>query len=58
MNIPNDPIILLSFINMKLRDQYKSLDELCYDLELSKSDLCEKLKSVGYTYNKAQNQFK
>ena len=57
MNIPNDPIILLSFINMKLRDQYKSLDELCDDLELSKSDLCEKLKSVGYTYGEAQNQF-
>ena len=58
MNIPNDPIILLSFINMKLRDQYQSLDELCDDMELDKNSLCDKLKSVGYTYSKTQNQFK
>lgn len=58
MNIPNDPIILLSFINMKLRDQYSNLDELCDDLELNKNDLCEKLQSVGYAYAETQNQFK
>lgn len=58
MNIPNDPIILLSFINTKLRDRYGSLDELCDDMELNKNDLCEKLKSVGYTYAETQNQFK
>lgn len=58
MNIPNDPIILLSFINMKLRDQYESLDELCDDLELSKNNLCKKLQSVGYIYSETQNQFK
>lgn len=58
VNIPNDPIILLSFINTKLRDQYGSLDELCDDMELNKNDLCEKLKSVGYAYSETQNQFK
>lgn len=58
VNIPNDPIILLSFINTKLRDQYGSLDELCDDMELNKNDLCEKLKSVGYAYAETQNQFK
>ena len=31
--IPEDPAILLSFVNMKMRDFYKSLDELCEDME-------------------------
>lgn len=34
-NIPKDPVMLLSFINMKLRDFYPSLDELCTDLDLN-----------------------
>lgn len=57
MNIPNDPIILLSFINTRLRDCYADLDALCEDMELDKNELCSKLKSVGYTYGEAQNQF-
>ncbi|MGN1246780.1 MAG: DUF4250 domain-containing protein, partial [Muribaculaceae bacterium] len=28
-NLPKDPMMLMSFINMKLRDCYPSLDELC-----------------------------
>ena len=27
--IPNDPVILLSFVNARLRDEYDSLEELC-----------------------------
>ena len=26
--IPNDPVMLLSFVNMKLRDEFSDLDEL------------------------------
>ncbi|OOM73487.1 DUF4250 domain-containing protein [Clostridium sp. BL-8] len=53
-----DPIILLSMINMKLRDQYSSLDLLCSDLELNKDDIVIRLEEVGYSYVEKENQFK
>ena len=58
--LPQDPVMLLSFLNMKLRDNYASLEALTDDLDISSSDLdaiVEKLKSIGYTYDKARNQF-
>ena len=58
MNMINDANMLLSIINMKLRDQYASLDELCDDLDLSKSEIEEKLKTIDYVYNEAMNQFR
>jgi hypothetical protein len=57
MNIPNDPIILFSYINTKLRDYYSSLDALCDDLNLDKSELIKKLGAVGFNYNADRNQF-
>ena len=56
--LPSDPIMLLSVINMKLRDQYDSLDSLCDDLDVSKEDIIDKLASVNYVYDEEQNQFK
>lgn len=53
-----DPIILLSMINMKLRDFYKDLDALCEDLSVDKNDLISRLESVGFEYNNELNQFK
>lgn len=53
-----DPNILVSIINMKLRDQYSSLNLLCDDLELSEKDIINKLESIGYNYNESENQFK
>jgi len=53
-----DPNILLSLINTKLRDNYSSLDALCYDLELTKEDVVNRLKNIGYNYNEVENQFK
>lgn len=55
--LPNDPIMLLSAINMKLRDTYASLDALCEDLDVSRAELEEKLAAVGYAYDAAQNRF-
>ncbi len=55
--LPNDPIMLLSVINMKLRDHYPSLDLLCDDLDVEKFELCQKLKMLGYTYHPSINQF-
>lgn len=57
MNIPNDPAILVSFLNTKLRDFYPSLDALCSDMELDKNELCGKVRVIGYEYNESRNQF-
>ena len=57
MALPGDPILLLSFLNMKLRDFYPSLDALCDDLDESKTAICEKLLAVGYQYDPQRNQF-
>ena len=55
--LPEDPMILFSFINTKLRDNYASLDELCDDMHISKADLVAKLGSVGFECNPQQNKF-
>ena len=58
--IPQDPIILLSFINTQLRDNYKNIEALKDGLDISADEMSaiiEKIKSVGYEYNPANNQF-
>ena len=57
MYLPSDPNILLSVINTKLRDEYSSLDDLCDSLDIEKDQLTDDLKSAGYKYNEALNQF-
>ena len=57
MEMPNDPAMLLSFVNLKLRDNYKSLDEMCDDLSVSREEITKKLASIDYEYDEAQNQF-
>ena len=49
--------IAYSMINMKLRDFYSSLDELCEDMDISKGELTEHFENNGYIYNKNINQF-
>ena len=56
-NIPKDPVMLVSFINMKLRDFYPSLNELCADLDLNVNDISEKLASAGFNYDGQLNRF-
>ena len=55
--LPQDPFMLLSFINMKLRDNYDSLEALCDDLNIEQAEIEEKLKAAGFEYNPAQNKF-
>ena len=55
--IPSDPVMLLSFLNLKLRDFYDSLEALCEDLELEKSVVEQKLAGIDYHYNEEKNQF-
>ncbi len=55
--LPVDNIMLLSYINTQLRDNYESLDELCLSLDASREDICSKLASIGYHYSDESNQF-
>jgi len=55
--LPQDPIILLSYVNTKLRDQYSDLDDLCTGLGVDKGELVRRLDGVGYTYSVERNQF-
>lgn len=55
--LPQDPIILLSYVNTKLRDEYSSLDELCAALDADKEELVRKLETVGYAYDEEKNRF-
>ena len=56
-NLPNDPILLLSVVNMKLRDFYKNLDILCQDLSINKEELIDRLADIDYEYDVHTNQF-
>ncbi len=57
MNIPENPIMLYSFINMKLRDQYPSLSELCAAMDIDEDELTAKLGSIGFEYSTEHNKF-
>ena len=56
MKLPEDPMMLYSFINMKLRDFYPSLDALCEDMNVEKEVIVRTLKGVGFEYNPGRNR--
>ena len=57
MNLPKDPVILLSYVNTQLRDFYPSLDSFCEENQLEKSKITDLLSSIDYAYDASQNQF-
>lgn len=57
MELPNDPFMLMSMINMKLRDFYSSLDEFCEDMNIDKAELCKTLEAAGFEYNESAKKF-
>ena len=57
MNIPKDPVILLSFINTKLRDEYRTLDDLCLSLSIDRNQLENDLSTIEYSYDQGKNRF-
>ena len=56
-NLPKDPMILLSVINTKIRDQYHTLDAFCEDLQIDKNELIDVLKGIDYEYDESRHQF-
>lgn len=57
MNLPKDPMLLISVVNTKLRDQYTSLDALCEDMQADREKMETKLQNIDYTYDENTNQF-
>ena len=49
--------MLLSFMNMRLRDYGISLDALCEDLDVERSEIESVLTKLDYHYNPECNQF-
>lgn len=59
MTIPKDPFMLMSMINMKLRDgDYDSLSDLCLSLDIDEKELISKLKETGFEYMPEIRQFR
>ncbi|MGL4826179.1 MAG: DUF4250 domain-containing protein [Vibrionaceae bacterium] len=62
MNLNNftnmDPNLLLSIVNMKLRDQFSSLASLCAFYEIDEQALRDKLARGGFEYMATINQFR
>ena len=56
-NLPNDPMMLLSVINTKLRDMYKDLDTLCDDIDVDRKVIEDKLSLIDYEYDSTLNKF-
>lgn len=56
-NLPKDPYMLLSFVNMKLRDYYESLASLCDDLGIEPEQIERPLNDAGFSYDSANNRF-
>lgn len=55
--LPKDPVMLLSFVNLKLRDFYGSLDILCEELDADKQEIVDRLAAIDYHYSEERNQF-
>ena len=57
-NLPKDPAMLVSFINMKLRDEYRTLEDLCAVYGLNEADLKAELEAAGFDWMPGQRQFR
>ena len=56
-DLPKDPMMLLSFVNMKLRDQYPSLEELCAAMDVEQEWIVETLRAAGFEYSEEHRRF-
>ena len=58
MNLPKDPVMLLSFVNTQLRDNYSNLEELAVAYMTDAETIEEQLKKIDYKYDRNTNSFK
>lgn len=58
VNLPNDPYMLFSIVNMKLRDENLTLNEFCEEYDVDKSSIVNALQDIGFTYDENLRRFK
>ncbi len=58
MGLPTDPMMLMSVVNTRLRDEYPDLNALCEDLHINPEDITERLKMAGFEYDEELNRFR
>lgn len=56
--LPTDAMMLVSIVNMKLRDNYDSIEEMCDDMDIDLHQLIDTLKEAGFDYLPEANQFR
>ncbi len=56
--VPKDPMILLSYMNTQLRDNYSSLEEMCQALDLDEAQIRKTLSDIGFEYVSDKNCFR
>ena len=56
--LPENPVMLMSVINTKLRDEYSSRDDLCKSLDIDRASLEARLREAGFEYMPEINQFR
>ena len=54
--LPKDPVMLLSVVNTKIRDEYHSLDALCEDIQADRETIVMLLKEIDYEYDESLHQ--
>ena len=57
MNLPLDPVMLLTVVNMNLRDRYSSLTDFCKSNNVDEEDIKKRLAAIDYYYVEEKNQF-
>lgn len=57
-NLPKDPVMLLSYVNTQLRDNYSDLTEFCVANSIDINDVVGRLRAINYSYDPVTNQFK
>lgn len=55
--IPKDPVMLLSFVNTQLRDNYESFEEFADAFLVDADEVARKLEGIDYVYDIKTNQF-
>ena len=56
--LPKDPAMLVSFVNMKLRDEYRTLEDFCAVYGLTEPQLKTDLQAAGFEWIHGQRQFR
>lgn len=56
--LPQDPFILLSYVNTQLRDNFPSLEAFCDDAGIPAEEVVSRLEKAGFRYDPEQRQFR